>query len=228
MAIKTASKLNTRCLLIRDQGFTLIEVAIVLVIMGLILGGLLTPLGAKMENERRVSTANSLIDIKKAIFGFAVINKRLPCPDTSGDGLEASSCLNAEGEIPWATLGISRYDAWGKPYRYRVDNAYSVSISDPPDTTSNLQVRNNAGNALTAVNPNAPAAIIFSCGSNGRPDGENDANNTVNVDANCTNPGTPNGIYNQDISVKDQFDDQLIWISRNTLLNQLISSGKWP
>ena len=43
-----------------------------------------------------------------------------------------------------------------------------------------------------------------------------------------TNAGTPNTVYVQDISVKDQFDDILIWVSRNTLLNQMISAGKWP
>ena len=210
------------------RGFTLLEMAIVLVIMGLILGGLLVPLGAKMENERRISTDSSLTVIKNALFGFAVINKRLPCPDTNGDGQEEASCANTEGEIPWVTLGISRYDAWGRPYRYRVDNAYSTTIADPPDTSSGLRVENRGGTALTAGNPNAAVAIIFSCGANGKPDAENDANGTTNGNANCSNPGNPNTIYVQDISVKDQFDDQLIWISRNTLINQLISSGKWP
>ena len=212
MAIKTVNNSETTSYTLKSHGFTLIEMAIVLVIMGLILGGLLMPLGAKMENERRASTSKSLEDIKKAIFGYTVIYKRLPCPDTNGDGIAEGSCLNTEG----------------RPYRYRVDNAFSVTIADPPDTESGLQVRDRASSALIAGDPNAAVAIIFSCGSNGRPDDDNDANNAANADANCTNPGSPNKFYTQDISTKDQFDDQLIWISRNTLINQLITSGKWP
>ena len=227
--MSTQTKTVNKQMLKHIPGFTLVEMAIVMLIIGLILGGLLIPLGTQVENERRKSTRSTLAQAQDALIGFAVINKRLPCPDTSGNGLEnGPTCNNVEGELPWITLGISRYDAWGRPFRYRADNAYTTTIPDPPDTSSALQIQERSGTVITAANPSAPVAIIFSCGSNGKPDVENDADGTPNSNTLCSNAGTANATYVQDISVKDQFDDILVWVSRNTLLNQMISAGKWP
>ncbi len=211
------------------RGFTLIELAIVILILGLLLGSLIIPLQAKIEIQRRETTTTSLEAVREALLGFAVINRRLPCPDTNGDGLEDAGACNQEGQIPWSTLGIERFDAWGRVFRYRVENNYTTApIQDPPDTASNLVVRDRNNTALTGSNPDAVAAIIFSCGGDGRPNADNDANGAPNNDANCSNPGTANAYYTQDVFVADQFDDLVIWISKNTLLNRLVSAGKWP
>ena len=57
------------------SGFTLVEMAIVMLIIGLILGGLLTPLGTQVENERRKSTRASLSQIRQALIGFEMLEK---------------------------------------------------------------------------------------------------------------------------------------------------------
>lgn len=56
------------------------ELAMVLVIVGLLLGGLLIPLSSQQDLQSRQATEKSLIDIREALIGFAVINGRLPCP----------------------------------------------------------------------------------------------------------------------------------------------------
>ena len=100
-------------------GFTLIEMAVVLVIVGLLLGGMLVPLAAQMETDRRKETAATLESIREALIGYAVINGRLPCQDTNGDGLPGPGACNTGanqrnvGGLPYATLGVSRTDAWG-------------------------------------------------------------------------------------------------------------------
>ncbi|MDP2785976.1 MAG: prepilin-type N-terminal cleavage/methylation domain-containing protein, partial [Sulfurimicrobium sp.] len=66
-------------------GFTLVEMAIVLIIIGLLLGGLLMPLSAQMEQRRISETQKTLDEINQALIGFAVANKRLPCPSTQTD-----------------------------------------------------------------------------------------------------------------------------------------------
>lgn len=210
-----------------SKGFTLLEMAIVLLIVGLMLGSLLMPLTHQMENTKRKQTKETLQLVHDALLGFAISNGRLPCPDSDGDGVENSPCANTEGDLPWTTLGIGREDAWHNRFRYRADNAFATTIPDPPDTTSGLSVTDLSGSALTSADPHAPVAIIFSCGNDGLPNGENDANGAIN-NPTCENPGAGNTTYVQDIYADNSFDDLLIWISKHTLLNRVVAAGQWP
>lgn len=213
-----------------QQGFTLVEMAIVMLIIGLLLGGLLMPLSEQVNHERYGETERTLKEVREAVMGFALTQQRLPCPDTTGDGLEDSPCTTSvEGAVPWVTLGVGRFDAWQRPLRYRVDAGFVLSIPDPADTTSGLVVTEQDGTVLTALNPDAPVAIIFSCGKDGLANDANDATG-ANV-ANCSNAGAWNTLYIQDVPNDDpanSFDDVLIWLSKNTLLNRMVSAGKWP
>ncbi|MBU1689728.1 MAG: prepilin-type N-terminal cleavage/methylation domain-containing protein [Gammaproteobacteria bacterium] len=124
----------------KSSGFTLVEMAIVLVIVGLLLGGLLMPLAAQVEQRRIGETQKALEEIKEALIGFAIANGRLPCPASAtiqtgatGAGLEpapfvAAGCTNVAGALPWATLGVNETDAWGKRYTYRVTREFTRTI----------------------------------------------------------------------------------------------------
>jgi prepilin-type N-terminal cleavage/methylation domain-containing protein len=83
----------------RGSGFTLIELAMVLFIVSLLIGGLLMPLAAQNEIRGRQETERALSNIRDALIGFAVINGRLPCP---ADRTIASGAANAGME---ATAG---------------------------------------------------------------------------------------------------------------------------
>ena len=126
----------------KTQGFSLVEIAIVMVILGFLIGGLMKPLGRQMEASQVMTTHKAINEFKTAALGFALINGRLPCPDADGDGLEdqiggatcpAAECVALEGEPAWATLGTSRQDAWGQPFIYQVSArfAYDSSCTDP-------------------------------------------------------------------------------------------------
>ena len=118
------------------KGFSLIELAVVLFIVGLMLGGLLTPLATKVEYENINETSIALNEIKESLLGFAIANGYLPCPDTNNDGSEdlvtkpvtgapGLSCSSEIGELPWITLGVSATDAWENNYTYRVDDEFA-------------------------------------------------------------------------------------------------------
>lgn len=120
----------------RQRGFTLVELAIVILIMGLVLGGLAMPLATQRENARLRDTAKQLEDVQQALEGFALVNGFLPCPATpSSNGSSAAAggaCTVQHGFVPATTLDLAGsrnddnllLDPWGSPLRY------SVSASD--------------------------------------------------------------------------------------------------
>ncbi len=120
----------------KQSGFSLVELAIVILIMGLVLGGLAMPLSVQRENARIREARDQMKLIEDAIHGYAISNGRLPCPATpASNGAAAAnvgSCIAQHGFIPATTLGLSGarnndnllLDKWGAPVRY------SVSASD--------------------------------------------------------------------------------------------------
>ncbi len=68
-----------------QNGFTLVEVAIVLLIVSILLGYTVAmfPVQQELKQYRKVDA--EMDDILEHLIGFAQINNRLPCPDTNGD-----------------------------------------------------------------------------------------------------------------------------------------------
>lgn len=135
----------------RTQGFTLVELAIVLIIVGLLIGGLIISLSAQHDTANIKETQLRLAQAQEALLGFAVANGRLPCPATTGDGFETfctngtgacgllthtvqthGRCANYyDGFLPAASLGLTPtdsngrlVDAWMAPIRYGVTAQY--------------------------------------------------------------------------------------------------------
>lgn len=65
----------------KNKGFTLVELAISLLIVGLLLAGILGPISTRIEQKNRQGTQDQLNDAKEALLGFALTEGRLPCPD---------------------------------------------------------------------------------------------------------------------------------------------------
>lgn len=174
----------------RQHGFSLLEMAVVLVIIGLLLGGLLMPLSAQMEQNNRNKTKLLLEDIKEAILGFAVANDRLPCPAIPASaGVEApvggGACTAQFGFVPLVTLGMAGdsnadgllLDAWGNPVRYNVTRTAGsfdfttvngIALGANPDlvvcdTASASGINCSAGMTLVS---NAPV-VLYSMGKDG-------------------------------------------------------------
>jgi prepilin-type N-terminal cleavage/methylation domain-containing protein len=65
------------------RGFTLVEIAVVLAIVGLLLGSLMYTLSAQLEQRNFEETRRRLEAARELLLGFALINGRLPCPARS-------------------------------------------------------------------------------------------------------------------------------------------------
>lgn len=99
----------------KTHGFTLIELAIVLVIIGIILSVVQSFYRDTIKTAEFVKIQSQLESINQALITFAYENKRLPCADTDGNGYEASgtgSCgtgvINQTGAVPYKTLGMNQ------------------------------------------------------------------------------------------------------------------------
>ncbi len=97
----------------RQRGFSLIELAVVLVILGIIGVLLARWLGVAADENNRAVQRSLLQRADDALMGFAAIQSRLPCPDGNNDGLEdrdagTGSCTTAAGvgTLPYRSLGL--------------------------------------------------------------------------------------------------------------------------
>jgi prepilin-type N-terminal cleavage/methylation domain-containing protein len=101
-----------------SQGFTLLEVAISLMILGLAIGGLTVAMSQQMMQKRLSDTRLLLTQVNQALSAFVVANGRLPCPATAAsNGLEAvvqpGQCSAPAGYLPAVTLGLPNLDGNG-------------------------------------------------------------------------------------------------------------------
>ncbi len=184
---------------IKQTGFTLVEMAIVLVIFGLVLSALLLPIRAQREQAAQAQTLNTLDNAKLALLGFAQANGRLPCPATAVSNGVASpnasgACTIQQGFLPATTLGIQpvnsqgfAIDAWNNPIRYAVtfaDNPNGVvsglstgyGVRNIPDFTSSSEMEDigiSRTNPPPPIPNNTPALnpdLRVSCGQVATPE----------------------------------------------------------
>lgn len=85
----------------RARGFTLIELAIVLVIITILIGGLVAPLSAQIQSRRIAETQKTLEEAREAVIGYAMGNT-FPgtCSCTYSGGVLASSSCSAALPCP--------------------------------------------------------------------------------------------------------------------------------
>ncbi|MGD9788311.1 MAG: type II secretion system protein [Sulfuricellaceae bacterium] len=157
-------------------GFSLLEMAVVLVIIGLLLAGTLLPMSAQVDNRRTQETQQQIDEITQALVGFAVANGRLPCPadptkatgaaNAGTEDLGAGTCNRTSGAVPWATLGVAETDAWGRRFTYAVTGTFAQTIANAIATLPTW----TAGTAYslnTLVRPTTANGHYYLCQSAG-------------------------------------------------------------
>jgi prepilin-type N-terminal cleavage/methylation domain-containing protein len=144
-----------------QRGFTLVEIAIVLVIIGLLLGGILK--GQELITSARVrNLANQIEGIKAAFFGFQDRYRALP-----GDFTQATTQIpgatqnsdNGNGQI----LGPESIAVWDHlSHAGFINGTYTYNAAESTATTPNnpwngrMQIIYDDNYAAEAANPATP------------------------------------------------------------------------
>ncbi len=147
-------------------GFTLIEIAVVVLIVAMTLTMGLSALNAYLAKESVTLTQLRQQAIKDALLGLLMRSKRLPCPDANFDGVEDTSdwtagtkqCLNLWGPIPYVTLGLSKetaLDGWANPFDYYVSPNWAFDTTGNP---FNLNTNTNAPGLIPVYTRTIPTA----------------------------------------------------------------------
>ncbi|MDH3314665.1 MAG: prepilin-type N-terminal cleavage/methylation domain-containing protein [Gammaproteobacteria bacterium] len=239
-------------------GFTLIELVVVLAVVGLLLGVIMTPLATQFRVRTIKAAERNLSDVKEALIGYAMTNRRLPCPDTDStpDGQEnplgGGTCTALEGFLPWNTLGVDASDVWGRLYIYRVSPEFThPTVPGTPPAASqldlndsgNINIVDRASDKSEITLTTTAAVVIVSLGGNGYGGRDTDGNSLVA-------PTGADELENTDSDVKFvrrnysigaatcsdtagttsfcEYDDLVTWIPEPLLKSHLVEAGRLP
>lgn len=161
-----------------QRGFTLIEMAIVLAIVGLLVGGGIFAVGTLAERSRMIQTNTNLDRAEAALQLFVVHNNRLPCPadgsltvGSANYGIEQvdtsrspriCSVVPQNSVLPWITLGLDEptsMDGWGQRLAYIPAGSQAGqgwdSLVDPglggSGASATATISGNAINSVTII-----------------------------------------------------------------------------
>jgi len=143
------------------RGFTLIEMGLVLVVIGLAVVGSISFFGPIADSRNAQLTTERMELVRKALLVHVIRLSCLPCPSngqlnsqtdaSAGLSFEGgtpvavgscatAACLVTDGVVPWRALGLSEQDAsdaWGNRFRFEVAGTLTV----PADcSTAGLQL----------------------------------------------------------------------------------------
>ena len=204
------------------KGFTLIELAMVLVVIGLLIGlgaGLIGPLTKRVKYNETKEIVDAAVE---SIVGYVASNKRIPewgdySPDTTID--------------EFIEVVKNPNDSWGKPLYYfftddlltsdSICNRRTTNLTLCRDATCNSRISDIAFVVVSSSEDYNPQTGIVTTGCPGEQTcvGVYDVG-TPNID-NCTNAtDCPDSNYpaNMDrISRPESYDDIVKWVTLNEL-----------
>lgn len=236
-------------LLTRSSGFTLLEISIVLVILGVLANAFLQPIGSQLESAKRQETQALLLRVEQAVTGFAAAHGRLPCPapfDQTAIELPDCTLSSRYGTVPAVTLALpgkrnahgALVDAWNQPLHYIVSASDHPQRGEPgrPDFTNSGEMQQvgmmhlaaeiqicaepAAGDCpRRALLANQVPVVFF---SSGKP-AEHSSLEAENLDGDAV-------FVHRDFSTAagHRYDDLLHWIPENLLFYRMMQAGVLP
>ena len=240
----------------RSPGFTLIEMALVLTIAGLIVTSLVSLFVTQVANNQISSTRGREDAIKTALITFISRNNRLPCPavptllptdpNYGKESPTPATCTGtavggfpvAIGIVPWIDLGLSN-DAGQDAYNQRFTYAVSLLATNlNRDTVAGMagvinMYKTTPATVANQINANNLAAVaIISHGKNGfgayLPSGSRAPLPTGANEQENTNADVNFVQADYSENATNPFDDIVAWLTPADLLSPLAKDGAIP
>ncbi len=234
----------------RQKGFSLIEIAVVMVIVGLLLGSFIGTFSSRIDATKRKETQKELEEIKQVLKAYVYTRTPLflPCPDTDipPDGVEnretdgSCSSGNAVATLPWVDLGTGYGDAWGNRYSYWVAPDYSRPVGFDLDTSdvNTASIKTRIGNMQQPL-ASKIVAVVISRGKNGLGGISVGGVNRAAIPAADHDDENENDDADQEFMLRTvtaagaavgggEFDDMLVWINAYELKANMVEAGALP
>jgi prepilin-type N-terminal cleavage/methylation domain-containing protein len=197
-----------------QHGFTLIEIAVVMVIIGLLAGGGVSLMRLLTERKARNEALAYLKETHTTLIGFAERFGRLPYADSDGDGIENAGVT--AGTLPYRTLQVAPSDPYKRPLRY----AFNLNLGVNRASSCSALRTGLAGAPQVVDADGTPAAFSIAAllVSAGPMDADGDGNVFDDLAAGThqgdNTDGTPNYLRYPPVA---GFDDLLVYLGGNEL-----------
>lgn len=112
----------------RELGFSMVELAVVLAIIGIIGIFVWRWVVSTREPMQRPAMLRQLGEAQAAVEGFVLAHHRLPCPAANASGNETCGDVTA-ARLPWKSLGLS--SAFGQ-FHYGVNRGAGLDLAAAP------------------------------------------------------------------------------------------------
>lgn len=163
----------------RLAAFSLLEVAIALTVLAILATGLAIPLAAQLQARRADEARRQLEEARDALYGFAAMHGRLPCPAVAASrgeeafaaGGDAANGRCAEfhaGLLPAAALGLAPLDEAGflrDPWQSNANRVRYAVHAGTVNGVARALTRADGMQAASLAGLAAPAQYLLVCSS---------------------------------------------------------------
>lgn len=224
------------------RGFSLLEMAIVLVVLGVLARATLVPLAAMEASRKHARMTNEVQIVRDALVAELIAQGALPCPVSSDD----STVCPLRGGVPSQRLALNiasdaqgaALDPWGRPYMYALADTDTIDTGalGLPDWAqasdivssgiSNLrgslticrEARSPCGSSDTLAND-----LVFVVVSHGADASAADLQGLNQASEGSTFTKAPESSV-----AGHRFDDALVWLSRSEAVWWLLRAHRLP